>query len=253
MPEKLWKLSVTYVFEDTDFPIGGLKPRFCKFILVCCISDLAGEEELADARIVEEDQRNEEQVEEDTPKEEQEEEEDVDENLPEDLPEIPEEEEEIDLEKLREKSCLKQIYPAVYEGEYEQLRVMERVAELYIHGQGVRKNNGISGSAFRNLMKWVNHGEGSWAIHSWTGVRKNSGISWSVIRNLMRRVDSGWRSCIYTARGAGKLRNIWVGVTELNKVGRSLMERVAELLIHGQGWRKNPGYLCQRSVTWLGW
>ena len=24
VPEILWKLSVTYLFEDTDFPIGGL-------------------------------------------------------------------------------------------------------------------------------------------------------------------------------------------------------------------------------------
>ena len=30
MPENLWKLSVTYLFEDTDFPIGGLQPRFNK-------------------------------------------------------------------------------------------------------------------------------------------------------------------------------------------------------------------------------
>ena len=29
MPENLWKLSVIYLFEDTDFPIGGLQPRFC--------------------------------------------------------------------------------------------------------------------------------------------------------------------------------------------------------------------------------
>ena len=24
VPENLWKLSVTYLFKDTDFPIGGL-------------------------------------------------------------------------------------------------------------------------------------------------------------------------------------------------------------------------------------
>ena len=24
VPENLWKLSVSYLFEDTDFPIGGL-------------------------------------------------------------------------------------------------------------------------------------------------------------------------------------------------------------------------------------
>ena len=27
MPENLWKLSVTYLFGDTDFPIGGLQHR----------------------------------------------------------------------------------------------------------------------------------------------------------------------------------------------------------------------------------
>ena len=31
MPENLWKLSVTYLFEYTDFPIGGLQHRFCNF------------------------------------------------------------------------------------------------------------------------------------------------------------------------------------------------------------------------------
>ena len=31
VPENLWKLSVTYLFEDTDFPNGGLQPRFCNF------------------------------------------------------------------------------------------------------------------------------------------------------------------------------------------------------------------------------
>ena len=48
MPENLWKLSVTYLFEDTDFPIGGLQPRFynihkankkgrrCTHVTVCC-------------------------------------------------------------------------------------------------------------------------------------------------------------------------------------------------------------------------
>ena len=34
VPEKLWKLSVTYLFEDTDFPIGGLQPRFWKWIII---------------------------------------------------------------------------------------------------------------------------------------------------------------------------------------------------------------------------
>ena len=28
VPENLWKLSVTYLFKDTDFPIGGFQPRF---------------------------------------------------------------------------------------------------------------------------------------------------------------------------------------------------------------------------------
>ena len=34
MPENLWKLSVTYLFEDTDFPIGGLQPRFFKIYYI---------------------------------------------------------------------------------------------------------------------------------------------------------------------------------------------------------------------------
>ena len=33
VPENLWKLSVTYLFEDTDFPFGGLQPRFCKKVV----------------------------------------------------------------------------------------------------------------------------------------------------------------------------------------------------------------------------
>ena len=31
VPENLWKLSVTYLIEDTNFPIGGLNPRSYKY------------------------------------------------------------------------------------------------------------------------------------------------------------------------------------------------------------------------------
>ena len=41
MPENLWKLSVTYLFEDTDFPIGGLQPRFVFLYFCKCLTCIA--------------------------------------------------------------------------------------------------------------------------------------------------------------------------------------------------------------------
>ena len=33
MSKNLWKLSVTYLFEDANFPIGALKPRSYNLVI----------------------------------------------------------------------------------------------------------------------------------------------------------------------------------------------------------------------------
>jgi hypothetical protein len=39
---------------------------------------------------------------------------------------------------MKKESCLKHIYPAIYDDEYERLRLLERVADLFRFCLGVR-------------------------------------------------------------------------------------------------------------------
>ncbi|XP_061184674.1 tubulin polyglutamylase TTLL11-like isoform X2 [Saccostrea echinata] len=59
-----------------------------------------------------------------------------------------------DLEEHHlEDSCLKQLYPDLYQEECDQFRILERAARLYINCIGVKKSPGMSSSAFRTFIR----------------------------------------------------------------------------------------------------
>ncbi|KAJ8299907.1 hypothetical protein KUTeg_021426 [Tegillarca granosa] len=65
-----------------------------------------------------------------------------------------EEEYEIDYSRWKEECCLKQLYPAIYEEEYEHLRILERVAALFIFCLGVRGTQRIGPTGFRTFARY---------------------------------------------------------------------------------------------------
>ncbi|XP_062570949.1 tubulin polyglutamylase TTLL11-like [Saccostrea cucullata] len=52
-----------------------------------------------------------------------------------------------------EDSCLKQLYPDLYQEECDQFRILERAARVYINCIGVKKSPGMSSSAFRTFIR----------------------------------------------------------------------------------------------------
>ncbi|XP_060066015.1 tubulin polyglutamylase TTLL11-like [Ylistrum balloti] len=57
------------------------------------------------------------------------------------------------LEKLAKESCLKQLYPAIYDEAFERLRILERVANLFISFLGVRGSLRIGPTGFRTFAR----------------------------------------------------------------------------------------------------
>lgn len=55
--------------------------------------------------------------------------------------------------KLRE-SCLKQLYPAIYDEECERYRILERVAGLFIFFLGIRGSLRIGPTGFRTFARY---------------------------------------------------------------------------------------------------
>lgn len=56
--------------------------------------------------------------------------------------------------KLRE-SCLKQLYPAIYDEECERYRILERVAGLFIYFLGIRGSLRIGPTGFRTFARLI--------------------------------------------------------------------------------------------------
>jgi hypothetical protein len=54
--------------------------------------------------------------------------------------------------KLKE-SCLKQLYPAIYDEECERYRILERVAGLFIYFLGIRGSLRIGPTGFRTFAR----------------------------------------------------------------------------------------------------
>ena len=50
---------------------------------------------------------------------------------------------------------LKQIYPEPYDELYEQLHIMDRAVDIFIHCLGVRGTQRMGATAFRNFVRWV--------------------------------------------------------------------------------------------------
>ena len=66
-------------------------------------------------------------------------------------------------------SCLKQLYPAIYDDEFERLRVIERVAGLFICCLGVRGSLRIGPTGFRTFARFVYGREGRRAVYMLSG------------------------------------------------------------------------------------
>lgn len=60
-----------------------------------------------------------------------------------------------DEEEEEEQSCLKEIFPAVYADEMKHMRVMERIAEIFINGLSVRGCLRLGPTAFRTFARYA--------------------------------------------------------------------------------------------------
>lgn len=59
----------------------------------------------------------------------------------------------IDSQSTKKESCLKHIYPAIYDDEYERLRLLERVADLFRFCLGVRGSLRMGPTGFRTFAR----------------------------------------------------------------------------------------------------
>lgn len=59
-----------------------------------------------------------------------------------------------DSTSSKRESCLKHIYPAIYDDEYERLRLLERVADLFRFCLGVRGSLRIGPTGFRTFARY---------------------------------------------------------------------------------------------------
>lgn len=61
----------------------------------------------------------------------------------------------IDSQSTKKESCLKHIYPAIYDDEYERLRLLERVADLFRFCLGVRGSLRMGPTGFRTFARYI--------------------------------------------------------------------------------------------------
>lgn len=60
-----------------------------------------------------------------------------------------------DSQSMKKESCLKHIYPAIYDDEYERLRLVERVADLFRFCLGVRGSLRMGPTGFRTFARYI--------------------------------------------------------------------------------------------------
>lgn len=59
------------------------------------------------------------------------------------------------VDKTPKETCLKPIYPDLYEDDYEDLRMLEKLAAIFIQTLGIRGAQRIGPTAFRTFSRYV--------------------------------------------------------------------------------------------------
>lgn len=60
-------------------------------------------------------------------------------------------------DEAEEESCLKQLYPAAYQAEYERLRIFEKVAHIFMSSLGIKGSWRIGLTGFRMFTRYNNN------------------------------------------------------------------------------------------------